>query len=345
MVHVHAALTQVAEPLCSICIANFNGVALLDDCLKSIELQSSEIGIEIIVHDDASTDDSVSFLRSRYPNVEVIASDRNVGFCTANNRMAAMARGKFLLLLNNDAALLPDAIACLVTAGAREPHAILTLPQFDARTGELVDRGSLLDPFYNPVPNLDPRAREVAYVIGACLWISRSQWDRLGGFPEWIESIGEDLFLCCAARLSGAPIRCLPCSGYRHWQGKSFSGDRPVAGLHSRVRRRRLSERNKFLVMLVSTPTPLVYLLACVHLLLLSLEGLCLVLLLREIRKPLSIYGYAITEPFRLAPIWSRERRRLQAGRQIGLLAFVRPFRVRLQKLHLLRRHGVPTIT
>ena len=124
------------RPVVSVCIANYNGEQLLVDCIDSVLAQYGGTTIEIIVHDDASSDDSVALLRASYPQVEVLASSDNVGFCIANNRMAAAAHGRYLLLLNNDAALYPDAIESLLTEADAQHHAgILTLPQYDWKTG------------------------------------------------------------------------------------------------------------------------------------------------------------------------------------------------------------------
>ncbi|EQD70869.1 glycosyl transferase family protein, partial [mine drainage metagenome] len=145
-------------PRISVCIANYNGEGVLGDCLDSVLAQTVDTPAEIIVHDDASTDASLQLLRERYPQVALIASNANVGFCVANNRMVAQAQGEFVLLLNNDAALAPDALATLLReAGQQQPRGILALPQYDWASGALVDRGCLLDPFYNPVPNTDPQ--------------------------------------------------------------------------------------------------------------------------------------------------------------------------------------------
>jgi GT2 family glycosyltransferase len=90
--------------------------------------------------------------------------------------MAAEASGKYLLLLNNDAALYPDALKSLLAAASRLARpAILGLPQYDAVSGKLVDMGSFFDPFLNPIPNLQPTSKDVGMVIGACLWIPKSR--------------------------------------------------------------------------------------------------------------------------------------------------------------------------
>jgi GT2 family glycosyltransferase len=138
-------------PVCTVCIANYNGLDLIDACIQSVLKQDCSFPVEIIVHDDASTDDSVQYIRQHYPEVEIIESDQNVGFCISNNRMVNVAKGKYILLLNNDAALFPDALRTLhETATHMTEAAILGLPQYDASPGELIDIASRFDLSLNP---------------------------------------------------------------------------------------------------------------------------------------------------------------------------------------------------
>lgn len=334
----------MSAPTCSICIANYNGESLLADCIDSILAQDCDFAFEILVHDDASTDASLALLRERYPQVEVIASTTNVGFCVANNRLADRARGDYLLLLNNDAALAPDALSTLLAqARLQSPPGILTLPQYDWESGSLVDRGCLLDPFYNTVPNLDPDRRDVAMVIGACLWIPRVLWHELGGFPEWFESIAEDTYLCCRARLAGHPVQAAAYSSYRHRQGKSFGGNRPEDGrLSSTYRRRRLSERNKTFVLTVCTPTPWMWPLLLLHLILLAMEGGLLTLLKRQPRVWRDIYGNAVGRIASSAGLLLRLRREVQGSRACSALDYARTFVAIPRKVQLALRHGIP---
>jgi GT2 family glycosyltransferase len=334
------------KPIISVCIANYNGMAVIDDCLRSVLAQEGHIPLEILVHDDASNDGSVAHIRGHYPSAKLIVSDSNVGFCVANNRMAAEARGTYLLLLNNDAALYPDALqALLMEANRIDRPAILGLPQYDAGSGELVDIGSLLDPFLNPVPNLDPNRNEVGMVIGACLWVPRELWDELGGFPEWFGSIGEDLYLCCRARLTGYAVRALAVSGYRHWQGKSFGGNRVVENrLATTFRRRALSERNKCFVMVLTYPAPLFQLIFPIHLVLLLVEGFVLSLLKRQWRAFRDIYAACLQSLWGERKNLFRFRRQILASRAISWRAFIDPFTWCPHKLRLLLRHGVPRI-
>lgn len=334
------------SPTISVCIAHYKGFDLIDACIASLRAQVGGMDVEIVVHDDASPDGSAAHIRERHPDLKLIASAGNVGFCAANNRMAAAAAGDYLLLLNNDATLLPDALQSLLAEAERIGRpAILTLPQYDAATGDLLDIGSRLDPFLNPVPNRDPAHGEVGTVHGACLWIPRAMWQELGGFPEWFGSVAEDLYLCCRARLAGHPVRALGISGYRHRVGQSFGGGKAVGGrLASTYRRRALSERNKTFVMIACYPLVLLAPLLPLHALLLLLEGAVLSLLKREWRPLGEIYLPVF------AACW-RERDRLrelrgaaQAARRSGLGAFLSAFRILPHKLSLLLRHGPPRL-
>ena len=345
MVQYHAAMNRPEVPICSVCIANYNGAGLLADCLESILAQQGNHSVEIIVHDDASTDDSLALLKQRYPQVEVIASPQNVGFCIGNNRMVAHARGEYVLLLNNDAALASDAIQCLLNEAARiGAQAILTLPQLDWENGTLVDRGCLLDPFCNPIPNLDPNRDEIAYVIGACLWCPRATWHALGGLPEWMESIGEDLYLCGVARLRGIPVRALRNSHYRHRQGATFGGNRADGRLRTSIRRRRLSERNKTRALMVLVPGAVMWPLLAAHLLALACEGIVLSLLRRNTTLLREVYLPALATPFRECAVLRARRHNVQKTRSASVWKWFSAVRWQLRKIALLHSYGLPTV-
>lgn len=336
-----------SRPVCSVLIANYNGTAIIGVCIESVLAQDCNFEVEIIVHDDASTDGSADFIRSRYPQVTLIESPGNVGFCISNNRMAERARGEFLLLLNNDATLLPDALRTLHERAVSLPTAaILGLPQYSAVTGELIDIGSRFDPFLNPIPNFSISDEGVGMVIGACFWLPGSLWNELGGFPEWFGSLAEDMHLCLLARLRGYPVLALPTSGFRHWVGKSLGGGKVVVGrLSTKATRRMLSERNKSYVMCLTYPAPFFQLLFPLHLILLLLEGMLLAAIKWNANLFRTVYlGCLISlwkDRRRLAAI----RREVQGGRTCGRAEFFSVFDWVPHKIRLLFRHGIPEIS
>ena len=331
---------------CSVCIANFNGIGLINGCIDSVRRQDANLSIEIIVHDDASTDGSAAFIRSHYPDIQIIESAENVGFCIANNRMVQAARGEFVLLLNNDAELFPDAIRSLHDAAQELPDgAILSLPQYDFETGDLIDRGSFVDPFLNPIPALSISNDDVAMVSGACLWIPKNLWDALGGFPDWFGSLAEDLYISLRARLAGHPVRVLAASGFRHRVGHSLGGGKLHKGrLKSNFRRRALSERNKTFVMFMTFPAPAMHLIFPLHLILLLFESSVLSIANRQARYVTHIYFPVISALFEYRRELQQTRRRTMRNRFVSQRVFFDPFRYVPHKLRLLTRHGLPRV-
>jgi GT2 family glycosyltransferase len=341
-----ASLIKGEEPVCSVCIANFNGRHVLEACLDSVFRQDFPYPVEVIVHDDASTDGSADIVTEKFPAVRLINSDRNVGFCVSNNHMVAAAKGRFVLLLNNDAALYKDALSTLYNCAIGENiYGIIGLPQHDMQTGELLDIGSLFDPFLNPIPNKNKARRNVGMVMGACMWLPKKLWDELGGFPEWFESIGEDLYLCCRARLAGYSVRTLDRSGYRHRVGGSFGGGKVAGGrLVTTFQRRALSERNKTFTMILCYPLPWIQLILPIHLGLLLFEGVLLSLLKRDVRLWRDIYWHCLRELWAKRNLLREQRHRIQIKRKVSAAVFFEPHTLLPHKLRMLFRHGLPAV-
>lgn len=342
----YPARQATVKPICSICIANFNGEDLIKPCIESILEQDCGFAFEIIVHDDASTDDSVAYIRDHYPQVELLVSRENSGFCVSNNRMVEIARGEFILLLNNDAKLRPGALNALHRHAVRQRiPGILGLPQHELPSGKLVDLGYLFDIFLNPYPNQDCQRREVGVVTGACLWIPKSVWQELGGFPTWFHTVAEDIYLCCAARLLGFPVEVLPEPGFDHWIGKNLGGGKVQNNrLRTTIRRRAWSERNKTFTLIMCYPTPWMQLILPLHAGVLLLEGLLLSLLKLDPRLWRDIYWYCLREIWSKKQLLRQKRWFLQSKRQAGASVFFEPHTLLPHKLRMLFRHGLPEV-
>jgi len=333
--------------VCSVCIANYNGSYFLEACLDSVFQQDFSFNYEIIVHDDASTDNSIDIVAEKYPAVRLLMSPTNVGFCVSNNRMAAVAKGKYILLLNNDAVLHRNALSAFynytVTANT---YGIVGLPQYSMETGELLDMGSFLDPFLNSIPNKNRTTDlNVGMVIGACMWLPKKLWDELGGFPEWFGSLSEDKYLCCRARLRGYPVVSLSQSGFDHWVGKSFGGGK-VTGrkMHTTYRRRALSELNRSYVMMLCYPSPLAQVLLPLHLLVLTLEGWLLSILKQDGRIWRDIYRHGLKALWRHRKQLICRRREIQGERRVSTTSFFAVHTFWPHKLTMLIKFGLPTL-
>jgi len=106
----------------SVIIPNWNGTTLLPGCLDSLRTQTHP-DYEVILVDNASTDDSVEMTRREYPEVRVLELDRNLGLTGGVNAGIAIARGEIIALLNNDAEATPAWLTELEAALARHPEA------------------------------------------------------------------------------------------------------------------------------------------------------------------------------------------------------------------------------
>ena len=95
-------------PDVSVVIVNWNVCDLLLACLASLTHHQDDLAkFEIIVVDNASSDDSVEMVRAEFPNVRVIANRDNRGFTGGNNQGLAAARGRYVMLLNPDTSFAP----------------------------------------------------------------------------------------------------------------------------------------------------------------------------------------------------------------------------------------------
>ncbi len=98
------------NPSVSVIIPNFNGKKLLEENLPSVfeALNFSSHDYEVIIPDDASADDSISFLKEKYPGIIVLSAKKNGGFTVNANRGISRAEKKYTLILNNDVKLKKD---------------------------------------------------------------------------------------------------------------------------------------------------------------------------------------------------------------------------------------------
>ncbi len=113
---------MIESPLVSVIIPNWNGAKFLPTCLNALRAQTYPT-VEIIVADNASTDESHALLSEHYPDVCLIALPENRGFTGACNAGMTAANGEYVALLNNDTEVDPGWIAAIVAAFERHPEA------------------------------------------------------------------------------------------------------------------------------------------------------------------------------------------------------------------------------
>ena len=207
------------QPKFSILIVNWNGLAVLPRCLEALRSQDFR-AFEIILLDNGSSDASVALLKSQYPEVVLLESDRNLGFAAGNNRAAKSARGDWLILLNNDAFPAPDWLSVLDRASGQHPHTAMFAsrllmadePDRIDGTGDAVHvSGSVWNRQHRyPAHLADAEVHEVFSPQGAAAVILRSAFEAAGGLDEDFFSYHEDIDLAFRLRLQGHHCLYLP---------------------------------------------------------------------------------------------------------------------------------------
>lgn len=90
-------------PEVSVIVANHNGMKYLEDCFSSLmKMDYPRELLEYILVDNGSTDESINYMKNKFPFVRILSNSQNRGFAEANNQGAKAAKGKVLALLNND---------------------------------------------------------------------------------------------------------------------------------------------------------------------------------------------------------------------------------------------------
>ncbi len=198
----------------SIIIPNYNGLRFLATCLDALAAQTYPRKLtEVILVDDGSTDDSVSFVRQHYPEVIVVQMTRNSGLAAACNAGARAAHGDLLVMLNNDTEVEPGWLAALVESAAAHPQAgaIASKMLLFDRRDTLHNAGDLMGadgiPRNRGVWERDAGRYDADLTIfGGCgggVAYRRAAWEQAGGFDERLFMYLEDVDLAWRLQLLG----------------------------------------------------------------------------------------------------------------------------------------------
>jgi GT2 family glycosyltransferase len=265
-------------PICSVVIPTYNGRALLGPCLESVARHRPSdpgLSIEVIVADDASTDETAEWLALAHPEVRLVRLERNGGFCAAANLGIAAAQGRFIQLLNNDtlvtegwieAGLAPFAdptvgsVAPLVVVRS-DPARVDSAGDSYALVGWPTKRG-------HGQPRILFAARPVEDVFGASgssAFYRTPALRRVGGFDPFFGSYYEDIDL--AFRLRWAGYRCVftPRCVIHHDVSATYNHGSPTL-------QRRMA-RNAEIVFWANMPRGLLALALVPHLAFVALQG------------------------------------------------------------------------
>ncbi len=231
------------ETLLTIIIVSWNVREILKRALTSIYVSwGAHPGLEVIVIDNASTDDSVTMLRTDFPQVIVIANAENLGFTKANNQGLAVAHGAQLLLLNPDTEVQGAALFTLSRYATQNPRVGMIGPQLlnpDGSTQssrrrfptlpvlflestwlEALAPRSLLRHYYAADQN-DDAIQAVDWITGAAMFTRQEVVAQVGGMDEGFFMYSEELDWCRRMKNAGWEIHYVPTAIIIHHEGKS----------------------------------------------------------------------------------------------------------------------------
>jgi len=238
------AFAPVAEPpVVTIIVPAYNHRKYTVECLASVARHTDPaIPIEVIVADDASTDGTAGLL-SVVPNLRVIRGEQNLGFLRNCNRAAAQARGRHVLLLNNDVQVTDGWLTAMLAVADAHPDCGAVGPMIVYPDGRLQEAGARIrsdgsaDMIGLGASPADPRFtydREVEYCSGACLMVPTALFRELGGLDDrYAPAYCEDSDLCLQVREAGRSVWYSAQAVIVHHLSKSAEGTAQPARLQA----------------------------------------------------------------------------------------------------------------
>ncbi len=237
-----------AQPTLTVLLVSYNTKSLLAPCFEALEAALAGIDSHaIVVVDNASADGSAAYLRENFPQAELIALDRNVGFGRANNAAMARNHSPYLLLLNTDAFVSKDAISRSIAYMAGHPECGVLGVRLVGRDGVLqpscrffptplnsfVSRAGL-EKWFPPIRMIDDMAwdhasvRDCDWVPGCFYLIRREVVEQVGLFDPRYFLYFEEVDHCFAVKRAGWKVVFFPDVSVVHLGGESAKSDGPL---------------------------------------------------------------------------------------------------------------------
>ncbi len=227
----------------AVVILNWNGKALLEQFLPSV-CRSTYPNLEIIVGDNASTDDSVDFLKTHYPTVRIIHNSENFGFAEGYNRVLAAVDADYFVLLNSDVEVSPDWIEPIISLMEKDPRIGACQPklldqknknifEYAGASGGYLDllgypfcRGRIFDHVEEDSAQYNQN-EEVFWASGAALFIRSELYRTSGGLDKDFFAHMEEIDLCWRIKNMGYKIMVCPGSVVYHVGGGTLQQNDP----------------------------------------------------------------------------------------------------------------------
>lgn len=255
-------MTKVA-----VVILNWNGKKFLADFLPKVIEYSKDIA-EVYVADNASTDDSVSFLKKNFPNVKIIINDENYGFAGGYNKALCNLKEEYFILLNSDIEVTPHWIEPVIEFMDKNKNVAACQPkirsyyepdkfEYAGAAGGFIDkygypfcRGRIFLSTEIDNGQYDDE-KEIFWATGACMFVRADLYKTLGGLDDDFFAHMEEIDLCWRLKNKGFQIYYIPSSTVFHIGGGTLP--------KSNARKTFLNFRNNFMLLYKNLPASSLY--------------------------------------------------------------------------------------
>ncbi len=269
----------------AVAILNWNGQNLLKTFLPSVVKFSKEATVYVI--DNASTDNSVVFLKENFPDVKLIQLDQNYGYAGGYNHGLLQIDADIYALVNSDIEVTENWLLPVLNTFEKEPETVVIQPKIkDYKNKKMFEyagaAGGFIDFF--GYPYCDGRilfrveednaqydqSKEIFWASGACFFIRKDIFENHQGFDESFFAHQEEIDLCWRIKHTGKKIKFIPESEVYHLGGASLEAQNPFKTY--------LNFRNNLMMLLKNLPKFLILPVIFIRLILDGLSGIVFLL-------------------------------------------------------------------
>ncbi|MCX6200483.1 MAG: glycosyltransferase family 2 protein [Bacteroidetes bacterium] len=251
------------EKKVAVVILSWNGKKYLEQFLPSVVQFSSPQLCEIIVADNCSSDGSLEFVKTNYPNIRIIQNTRNGGYAGGYNDALKQVNAKYFVLLNQDVEVTERWVEKVVDVMEADENIAAAQPklrgfnnreyfEYAGGSGGFLDkmsyafcRGRLFETIEKDEGQYDD-VKEIFWASGACLFVREDVYRKAGGLDEDFFAHQEEIDLCWRINSMNYKIVCVPQSVLYHVGGGSLSYGNP--------RKTYLNFRNNLMMMFKNLP-------------------------------------------------------------------------------------------
>jgi GT2 family glycosyltransferase len=228
----------------SVVILNWNTRHQLETFLPYLVQHTQSPDTEIVVADNASTDDSVDFVKNNFPQVKLIVLDKNYGFAEGYNRALKQIDAKYYVLINSDIEVTPNWINPIITNLENDDLAAACMPkllsyqqrdtfEYAGAAGGYIDflgypfcKGRIFDSLEKDEGQFEGIS-EIFWATGACIALKAEIFNKLGGFDPYLFAHMEEIDLCWRMKSIGYKIYCNTNSKVFHVGGGTLNKTNP----------------------------------------------------------------------------------------------------------------------